>query len=263
MSRGYVTAKRLIELERSLSDRDRAVLDTLARVRVMTASQLERLHFADVTRRQSRRALTSLVGRRLVARLPRVVGGLRSGSAGYVYALDIAGLRLAQPGHGRPQRPWPVGVPFLRHSLAISELYVRLREEERSGDLRLVDFTTEPGCWRTFHGPGGARVVLKPDVAMTVQLGRFEDHWFVEVDLGTESRPTLARKCELYRRYWQAGTEQARTGVFPRVLWLVPDAPRHEAMTGVLGQQPAESWRIFAVALAGGAVERLMRGATT
>jgi hypothetical protein len=258
----YVTARRLVELERSLSDRDREVLTTLARVRVATARQLYQLQFEGVTRRQARAALASLAGRRLITRLPRVVGGVRAGSTGYVYTLDLAGIRLMHPDHARPQRPWSVGHAFLDHSLAITDLYVRLVEEHRTGRLTLADFVTEPGCWRRFHGAGGARVVLKPDAAVRLLVGRFEDRWFIEVDRGTESRTALARKCDLYRQYWQTGGEQARAnGIFPKVLWLVPDERRQAALVDVIGRQPAYAWPLFAVALEGEAVERLLRGA--
>src|SRR5690348_5802080 len=93
----YVTSRRLAALERTISDRDRAVLTSLARVRVATARQLYRLHFEGVTRRQARASLGSLAGRRLIARLPRVVGGASAGSTGYVMTLDIAGQRLTRP----------------------------------------------------------------------------------------------------------------------------------------------------------------------
>jgi Replication-relaxation len=261
MSRVYVTAWRMAELERSLSDRDRDVIATLGRVRVATGRQLERLHFVDVTRRQMRAVFASLVDRRLVIRLPRTIGGVRAGSSGHVYALDVAGQRLTQPDRRRPHRPWPIGVAFLAHSLAVSEIFVRLAEAERGGQLQLADFVTEPDCWRQFYGPGGARVVLKPDAAVTVQLGRFEDRWFIEVDRGTESRTTITRKCDLYRRYWQSGVEQARTGVFPRVLWLVPDERRRAALVEIIGRQPGEAWTLFAIALFDEGVEGLLRGA--
>jgi hypothetical protein len=261
--RPYITARRLADLAASLSERDRQVLATLGRVRVATAAQLERLHFTDVTRRQSRQVLTSLSDRRLVARLPRVVGGQRAGSAGYVYTLDLAGLRLVRPGRAWAARTWPVGTPFLAHSLAVTALYVELVEHERAGRLQVQAFTTEPGSWRRFHGPGGGRVVLKPDGIVVVRLGGYEDRWFIEVDRGTESRPTIARKCEVYRRYWQSGTEQARTGVFPRVLWIAPDQARADALVSVCAQQPAEAWRLFVVTTSAEAVTRLAQGAAS
>src|SRR5262249_28414998 len=127
----YVTARRLAALDDTLTDRDRAILVTLGRVRVATARQLYRLHFEGVTRRQPRASLASLADRRLIARLPRVVGGARAGSTGFVYTLDIAGHRLMRPGHTRPQRPWSVGRAFLDHTLGVTELYARLVEADR------------------------------------------------------------------------------------------------------------------------------------
>lgn len=262
-SRGrYVTAHRLAVMERTLSDRDREVLTTLTRVRVATARQLYQLHFEGVTRRQARAALASLAGRRLITRLPRVVGGVRAGSTGYVYTLDLAGIRLMHPEHARPQRPWSVGHAFLDHSLAITDLYVRLVEAHRTGRLTLADFVTEPGCWRRFSGSGGGPITLKPDAAVRLLVGRFEDRWFIEVDRGTESRTALARKCDLYRQYWQTGREQSRAnGIFPKVLWLVPDERRQAALADVIGRQPAYAWPLFAASLNTEAVERLLRGA--
>lgn len=260
--RVYLTDRRLAEVERSLTPRDWAILATLGRVRLASARQLERLYFTDVTRRRSRQVLASLVDRHILVRLPRVVGGVRAGSAGFVYILGGAGQRLSAMSEGRRlPRPWSVGAPFLAHSLAVTEVYVRLVEADRAGLVELRDFMGEPGAWRSFSGPGGARIVLKPDAAVTTRLGPYEDCWFLEVDRGTEAPATLARKCDRYRHYWQTGREQAQTGVFPRVLWLVPDERRYDALTDVLGRQPAEAWHLFAVALFDDAVTRIARGA--
>jgi hypothetical protein len=260
-----VTAARVRWLAAHLSDRERAVLGSLRRLRVATSGQLERLHFADVTARQARAVLASLVERRLIARLPRVVGGVRAGSAGYVYVLDVAGQRIGPAGGRRVQRPWPVGTPFLAHSLAVSELYVRLMEVERHGraGLRLGEFLTEPACWRSFAAPGAGRVTLKPDAEVTLGLGRFEDRWFIEVDRATESRSTLDRKLGCYVRYWQSGQEQARSGIFPRVLWIVPDSARVDVLVDGCGRLPVAAWPLFAVATEADAVERLLAGADT
>jgi hypothetical protein len=262
MRHPYITTTRITHLERTLTARDWLIVATVARVRLATAGQLQRICFADVSRRQARQTLASLTDRRVLARLPRAVGGVRAGSAGFVYGLDVAGQRLAhQDGNRRRQRPWSVGMTFLAHTLAISELYAQLVEADRAGALELADFATEPNCWRSFTGVGGARTVLKPDAFVSTRLGRFEDSWFIEVDRGTESTTTLTRKCDRYRHYWQSGAEQARTGVFPKVLWLVPDERRYAALINVFGRQPAESWQLHAVALANEAVKRITQGA--
>lgn len=258
----YLTARVLHELDASLSDRERQVLFSLRRVRLATALQLERLHFTDVTRRQARQVLSSLANRRLVARLPRVVGGRRAGSAGYVYTLDLAGLRLTEDGRKRTARPWPVGPAFLAHGLAVTDLYVHLVEREHAGLLKVQTFTSEPASWRSFHGTSG-RAILKPDAFVVLRIGAYEDRWFIEVDRSTESLPTISRKCDVYRRYWQSGTEQARADVFPRVLWVVPNGRRAEAVAEACAKQPAEAWRLFTVTTAGEAADRLVRGAAS
>jgi hypothetical protein len=260
MNHPYVTTRILDQLDRSLSVRDQLVLATLARVRLASSGQLERLCFIGLSRRRARQALARMVDRRLIARLPRTIGGTRAGSGRFVYSLDVAGRRLSNP-HDRRRRPWAIGSPFLKHSLAVTELYVRLVEAERADTLTVASFTGEPGCWRTFAGIGGGRVTLKPDAALVIQLGQFEDRWFVEVDRGTESLATLARKCDTYRHYWRSGTEQARNAVFPRVLWLVPDEHRHAQLVDVIGRQPTDAWPLFVVATFDDAVRRIAQGA--
>jgi len=260
-----VTAKRLLRLRNDLTDRDWQIIATLARVRVATADQLERLHFGNVSRRRAEQRLTALARRRVLGRMTRVVGGVRAGSRGHVYALDAAGQRLVNLSHGGPpRRPQPVGAPYLDHALAITEVYVQLVIAERTGALRLGRFVGEPGAWRTFYGVGGARVMLKPDAYIVLQLGGYEDHWFLEVDRGTESAATLARKANVYREYWRTGTEQARNhDLFPRVLWLVPDEARAGVLRAVFRRQPADVAAIFDVAVQAKAVERLLEGAST
>jgi len=260
MNRLYVTSKTLAELQTSLTERQRAILQTLDRVRLATSLQLERLHFPDVTRRQARRALTRMASQRLLLRLPRVVGGSSAGSAGYVFGLDAAGARLLAPDVRRRRQPWNVGLPFLAHTLAVTELYVRLVEAHRLGHLELASFTTEPACWRSFSGAYG-RATLKPDAYVVARLDRYEDSWFIEADRSTEPASTLMRKCEQYRRYWQTGREQDRTGVFPRVLWLVPDRRRHDVLVSVFGRQPADTWHLFTVTTFDEAVTRIAQGA--
>lgn len=258
----FVTARQLLRVRADLTERDWQIIAMLARVRVATSGQLEVLYFAGVTRRRAQQRLAVLVRRRVLARLPRVIGGVRAGSRGHVYALDAAGQRLADLGHGRrPRRPRPVGRAHIDHALAVAEVYVRVVLAERSGELRLLRFAGEPGAWRSFHGAGGARVTLAPDAYLVTSVDGFEDHWFLEVDLGTESAATLSRKLAVYRGYWQSGTEQAARGIFPKVLWLVPDEPRVGVLAKVIARQPAEARSLFVVSRTGDVVARLRQGA--
>ena len=257
-----VTARQLLRLRCDLTDRDWQIIAMLARVRVATSAQLEILYFSGVSRRRAQQRLAVLTRRRVLARLPRVIGGVRAGSRGHVYALDAAGQRLADLGQGRrPRRPRPVGRAHLDHALAVAEVYVRVVLAERAGELRLLRFAGEPGAWRSFYGAGGVVVTLAPDAYLVTSVDGFEDHWFLELDLGTESAATLARKLAVYRGYWQSGTEQAAREVFPKVLWLVPDESRAGVLAKVISRQPTEAQSLFAVALSEQAVARLRQGA--
>lgn len=251
-----ITEAYVARLTETLSERDLAVIETLDRVRVATAGQLQRLHFADGTpranARQAQRRLRRLLDVRALTALDRAVGGPDGGSAQAVYALDVAGQRLASAcgpaGGARIRRPWTPGVPFLRHALAVTELFVALREQAEAGYGELIAFDAEPACWRHFRGAGGARVVLKPDAYVRWAGRSYEYAHFVEVDRATASVPTVGRKLTLYRRYWQTGREQERFGLFPKVLVLTPNEPRREAIAEAAARQPVDAWPLFQIA---------------
>jgi Replication-relaxation len=245
----YVTSRRVTELRASLSDEAWAVLHDVATMRLAQATDLQALRSLEgpVGARHFRRLLARLSGEGVLARLDRRIGGASSGSAGWVYGLGLAGRRLLDDGVGRPRPPWTPRAAWLNHALAVSRLYVRLRELEASGHLKLERFDAEPRCWRSFIGQYGARATLKPDVCVVTVQADDELHWFVEVDCGTESPATLARKLDTYRQYWQTGLEQHRSGVFPRVLWLVPEERRQALLIEVAGRQPADAWKLHQI----------------
>jgi len=248
MSRQRVSEAHVAQLAGQLSSRDLAVVATLDRVRVATGAQLKRLHFSGGTTlantRQAQRRLRTLVELRVLATLGRRVGGPEGGSAQPVYALDVAGQRLASacgPAGGlRLRRPWTPGAGFLAHALAVTELYVRLCEHTRGGG-ELAAFDAEPACWRAFSGVGGGRTWLKPDAFVRFALGDFEHFSFVEVDRATQSAVAVARKLTVYRRFFQTGREQARWGLFPRILILAPTPRRRAALAEIAAAQPPDT----------------------
>ena len=257
MNRSRLTLAGLGRLVEQLTDRDLDVVLSLKRVRVATTRQVERLHFTDGTSlsnaRQCRRRLERLTQLQVVHRLERRVGGLRAGSSSFVYSLGIAGQRLAGErgpvGGQRVRRPWTPSGAFVAHALDVTELYVRLVEQLRNDDEhnRLGRFDTEPGAWRGYSGVGGERLVLKPDAFVIIRSQEFEDQWFIELDRSTESPTKLSRLADGYGRYWQSGSEQAASGVFPKVLFVVPDHDRAEIVIKTLARQPAEAWQLFQV----------------
>jgi hypothetical protein len=189
---------------------------------------------------------------KLVIRLGRRVGGVRAGSSGFVYGLSGHGqavLDLDGLYGGRRRRVWQTSPSFEDHVLAVSELYVGLVEAERAGKVELLAFEAEPGCWRRFSGNGGQVVALKPDAFVRLGIGDVERSVFVEVDRGTESAPTIARKCQTYLTYWRSGLEQARHEVFPAVVWLTITDRSRQRIAGVLKRLPTDAAGLFSVGL--------------
>ena len=254
----YVTAERLDRVERTLSPRDRAILDSLDRLRVATTVQLRRLHFADLTTasaaRQAPRTLRRLEGLKLVACLERQLGGARAGSAAAIWSLDRAGQRLASaagPAGGlRTRRPWTPGLPFLAHRLSITECAVSLTEAARAGRCELLDYEAEPLSWRRYAAPYGGWAQLKPDAFARLAVGDYERGAFVEIDRATEAGSTISRKLAAFRRYWQAGREQTRRGYFPLVVFSVPNEARKATLVDLVGRQPADTWPLYRIVLA-------------
>lgn len=255
-----LSSGQLIGLAAHLPPQERGLVETVARLRLMTHAQLAALLAADddaalpaSAARTVRRLLARLSAHGILARLERRVGGVRAGSAGYVYYLGPVGQRLVAYWEGRGLvrgrfRPEPGG-RYVRHRLAVSELYVQLRLADREGELDLLRFDAEPDCWRRSVDGFGGTVRLKPDAFVRVGAAAYEDRCFVEVDLGTESRLVVADKLRRYLDYFQSGQEQAAHGVFPRVVWLTDSEARRAALVGVVGRLPAESWQLFTVAL--------------
>src|SRR5690348_806582 len=85
----YSARPSISRLRAKLSQRDLEVLATLGRLRLLTGGQIQRLHMADgsstTQARRSRAMLQRLTELRLVVRLERRIGGVRSGSSGFVY----------------------------------------------------------------------------------------------------------------------------------------------------------------------------------
>jgi hypothetical protein len=250
----YLTTAALRTLEAKLTDHDLAVLEQVSRLRLLTGSQLARMCFADsddldANGRAARRALLRLTRLGVLERLPRSVGGVRSGSAGFVYRLDLGGQRLAisrgwQP-EWRRRRSLVPGSLFL---LQVAELHTRLIESERSRRFELLELSAEPSCWRSYDGLGTQREVLKPDSFVRLGIGPYEDSYFIEVDRGTEGTQTLVRQLTIYTAYHLSGVEQRQHGVFPRVLWLTMTGDRTAVIAECVRRLPRADREPFQVA---------------
>lgn len=253
-----VRRERLLELAGIVTPRERQVVELVDRLRLVSHAQLAAL-LRDPTSpaspasqaRNARGLLAGLTDQGVLARLQRRVGGVRAGSSGHIYYPGPVGQRLVAywQGDGLTRgrvRPDP-GTRYIRHRLGVTQLYVDVQLAVCAGRLDVLTFDVEPDCWRTSLDGLGGRTVLKPDAYLRVGLGAYEDRYFIEVDLGTESRPVLRRKLRAYLDYFNSGVEQTAEGIFPRVLLLTNSDARAESIVELCGRLPAESWHLFAV----------------
>jgi protein involved in plasmid replication-relaxation len=233
MRGGEKKADRLVRLDEALSELDREIIGLVDRLALLTGSQIRRLYFDDselgrTGDHRARRALLGLTKLGVLTRLERRIGGKKFGSEGFCYRLAADGQRLiAWWRDGAADlarlRPEP-GARFVRHRLAVSEVYALFIEAGRhthGRQVEVLDFEAEPASWREFDGSFGGRMrQLKPDAFLKLGVGEFEHWWFCELDLGTVSRRARESQAAVYRAYWRSG---AAGDVMPRVLWITPN----------------------------------------
>jgi len=231
----------LQELLTQLSARDVAVLELVAEHRLLTTRHLESFCFHDHASplsgaRTARRVLARLERLGLIERTVRRVGGLQAGSSSSTWMLTSTGQRLRsiRDGRGAVGKVREPGERFIAHYLAIADARLALVQAERAGQLLVIQSVIEPRAWRSFTTLGGGTEILKPDLAAITAPSKdaeFEDHWFIEIDRGTESLPTLIKQCRRYENYRRSGEAQQADGVFPIIVWVVPDGRRASKLT--------------------------------
>jgi hypothetical protein len=241
------------QLAQRLSPRDRSIISTIYRLRLISGPQLERLHFHELTGRsrsvKRSQTLKRLADMGVIAPLDRLVGSANRGSAPQCYTLDTAGRRFVQLRVNREspethvRRPRVPGDRFIAHTLAVSELYVVLVELSRLGGFTIVDFQAEADAYR----PDGGRGWIKPDAFVRMERGETADYWWYEADLATESLPTIRSKLLAYLDFVQRG-QLGPDGLVPRVLIGVRGRKRQEAIQAVIDGLPEPAAALFLVA---------------
>lgn len=245
-----ISASELTRLRSVLSDRDWNVLRFLAQFRYASTAQIRRRYFVDhssqdAATRATLRVLDRLLEHRLITRLERRVGGHPHGSAAYIWHLDAAGERLTRSKDAPRRRYADPAWPFLEHTLQITETALQLYELATSDNLEISRLEVEPDSWRSFLTPQGDTAILKPDLFATVSTPDYDDHWYIEIDRGTETQPVLLTKCRTYAAYRRTGRAQAEHSVFPRVLWVLPTQRRASRLQAAITAAPDLPERIF------------------
>lgn len=214
------------------------LLALVAAHRFATTTQLARLTAVEYASsasalRQTQRHLASLAQQRLLTSLERRVGGWQGGSAVTIWAATTRGHRLvAAEGEEVPrrQRPREVSTTFLDHLLAITEVRTSIEEAVRQQTDTEAAVALEPDCWRTALSPSGQPQVLRPDLAVTVTSPAYEDRYLIEVDRATENPGRVIATCWRYQEHQAASSQVSDGGVFPLVVWLVPDDRRRHRL---------------------------------
>jgi hypothetical protein len=233
-----VRAAHVDRLDERLSPRDWSVIQTVNLLRVATGRQLERLCFMSLSSDHSRtvtrsRVLARLTRDRVLVAFGRQVGGSGRGSTTQAYALDTAGRelirrrQLAEDARVRVRRPGRPSERTLRHSLAVSGLYADLVTQAPMADAQVAEFRTEPGSW----WPNGLGGFLKPDAYVVLERASVRDHWWVEMDLATESLPVIRSKVQAYLDFRERGV-LGPDGVLP---WLVIATVTSKRLTAIAG----------------------------
>jgi len=225
-----ITQKRLGQYAMELLPRDLSILLDLEDCRYLTTRQISRLRFEEdhanpaAALRATNRAVTRLKKLGLLTTLDRRMGGLHGGSSGLIWSLTSAGAKLVNldgevPPRRRASEPSP---QFTKHTITIAELYIQLLDIK---DIALTRAEFEPICWRNLKND-----TLKPDLFTVTSDGEYEDYWFFEVDLDTETLQRIVAKCLQYQEYYLAGEEQRKHGLFPKVVWLALGNKRRDSI---------------------------------
>ena len=233
-----VSNAELSAIDMSLGDRDREILKLLRRFRFMRTAQIQRLFFRkDATNRAQLSSTTRVLHRLerdgLIAHLDRQVRPNRGGTYGLVWHLTTVGVRLLDLGKTNPRRfrPYEPSQLFLQHTLAVVDTYVQICDYIRyeKDYMEIKDLEIESEAVREYDKDGRTKRIW-PDLFIKLRNDRYTYYWYIEVDRGTEGMPEVLKKCWRYFEYYRTGRAQREYGVFPVVMWIVPDEARKNLM---------------------------------
>lgn len=208
----------------ALSDLDHEVLGLACSMRVVTQTQLERVHprVPGRTMRYRTRRLhrLGLLGRTRPYR--------DQGSAPHhlwpTRAADALVRGDPPPRRGERRAPNPLA---LAHSAALTELYVVLATQAADAGLRLAGLAREADAREPFTDAAGRQRAIAPDLLIELRDSgdrRLLAH--VELDLGTMSHARLRTKLDGYLAYHGRGAWQGRHPFAPALLLITTSRQR-------------------------------------
>lgn len=239
-----------------MNPQEQAILTLLAECRMATTQQIARLMFNDsISKRSSlrrtNRTTRVLAQKQLIYALPRKIGGWTKGSASYIWRITHRGLQDLKK-HSphislRYRNRYYPTQHHVEHTLAVTELFVQLKELERQSHVNVLTFQFEPKSWRSYSNRLAEIRHLKPDAYSVVAVGEFEDSYFFELDRSSESLHRVVNTCKKYIHYYHSGIEQHERDVFPFVVWVVPDDKRQRAIQSAINEALDQFQVLFTV----------------
>jgi hypothetical protein len=236
-----------------LTDREEEVLAHLARLRFLTAGQLEEFLFgASRVKARSRavmtqRVLGSLKRRRLVAMRPRIVGGPEFGEGRPTYHLSPAGVRASRALYAAAPLPRmrSTGAFLARHALATAEVILAFRRAAQATvGHELVTWECD---WQAALALGSS--VLEPDAYVMYRAEDQRLHAFIEVDMGTEYGRFVSQKMRRYLELHRTVSWRARLPVWPLILFVTPTDARStqlQRQAEAISRLPGGQWDVGA-----------------
>jgi hypothetical protein len=193
---------------RRVTERDREIIATVALHGAASRAQLMDLgHFSSPSRANRRLRLlweAKYLRRAFIATGPHQNETIYVlGPAGATIAAEDCNLELVQLKRQASRAPERM---YLEHHLLV--LSVRLQAREVSGNVRLVDFLSEPECRHEYvvvSGSRKARRLIKPDAVAIFERAGEQLPVFIEVDRGHVSLPQMSGVFERYGHYWADG----------------------------------------------------------
>ncbi len=256
----YVTTSYLGWLRPRLTPRDLAIIEDVGRFKLMSSSQIRRIFFAEradtghaaseLSRaRKCRAVLSRLTKHGILARLEE-----RDATKSSIYSLDIAGLQIAGLVSDRPRRKYAWHSPLIPHTLAVPELWARIVEASRAGQLTLPydlapgskPLESEPTCWRQVAGQ-----TLKPDAFVILDEidggKRYRSNFYIEIDRGSQWGTQVTSKFPIYNLFWEHLEGQGRKS--RGCLILVTNENRKRYLSARVQEQPERDRAMYRVAL--------------
>ena len=262
-----LTRAQLEQIEAHLTARDHAVLQAIRKYRFLTSAQIGTLYVTNCSTKTSQTRHRNLLLKRLsdyglIRPLERRVGGEGGGSSLQVWHLTEAGYRLLtlnDPDAGPRKRTKEPSAMFLNHTLAVAECAIQMTCISRNSyDIDLEQVDSEPACWRCYRDADGHLCYLKPDLFVITNYDNYEDRWFIEMDLGTESPADVVEKCDAYLRYFYTEIEQRETQMFPLVVWITTDEARKQRLKEYISEHTKGHPKMFLV-ITPDQIEKMLR----